>query len=110
MSKNNESKVIYCFDCDEYDRKPEDADFLKSARKFCEDRGYEFVWFCKDIENVYIGQRIDDSQKKKEAANFKARKLICKVIEKNLSQKKYKIAGSNILNVLDECAMLIRKS
>ena len=86
MSKSNQSKVIYCFDCDEYNRKPEDADFLKNARKFCEDRGYEFVWFCKDIENVYIGERIDDSQKKKEAVNFKSRKLISRVIEKNLSQ------------------------
>lgn len=110
MSKSNQSKVIYCFDCDEYDRKPEDADFLKNARKFCEDRGYKFVWFCKDIENVYIGKRIDDSQKKKEAVNFKSRKLISRVIEKNLSQSNYKIASSNILNILDECSGLIRKN
>ena len=109
-SKKNQSRVIYCFDCDEYDRKPEDADFLKNARKFCEDRGYEFVWFCKDIENVYIGERIDDSQKKKEAVNFKSRKLISRVIEKNLSQNNYKIASSNILNALDKCSGLIRKN
>lgn len=110
MSKNNQSKVIYCFDCDEYDRKPEDEDFLKKARKFCEDRNYEFVWFCKDIENVYIGKRIDDSQKKKEAANFKFRKLIGGVTELNLSQSSYKIASSNILNILDGCSELIRKN
>lgn len=28
-SKNNQSRVIYCFDCDEYDKDPVDASFLK---------------------------------------------------------------------------------
>ena len=109
-SKNNQSKVIYCFDCDEYDTKPEDAEFLNTVKRFCKDRDYEFVWFCKDIENAYIGKRIEDSQKKKEAANFKARKLIGGVNARSLSQDNYKIGSSNILNILDGCPGLIRKA
>ena len=71
---------------------------------------YEFVWFCKDIEHVYIGKRIDDSQKKKEAENFKIQKLIEKVDGKNLSQKNYEAKRSNILAVLDTYSELIRSN
>lgn len=39
-SKGNKSKVIYCFDCDEYDNKIEDLTFLKTVKKYCDDRGY----------------------------------------------------------------------
>lgn len=59
-----ESKVIYCFDCDDYDVKPSDLKFLSDAQRFCHNKGYEFAWFCKDIEHVYLGKQIDDSQKK----------------------------------------------
>ena len=51
-SKTNQSKVICCFDCDDYDSKQEDRKFLEDAEKFCKDKGYEFVWFCKDVEQV----------------------------------------------------------
>ena len=51
-SKANQSKVICCFDCDDYDSKQEDRKFLEDAEKFCKDKGYEFVWFCKDVEQV----------------------------------------------------------
>lgn len=42
-SKGNKSKVIYCFDCDEYDNKIEDLTFLKTVKKYCDDRGYDFI-------------------------------------------------------------------
>ena len=71
-NKSNISKVLYCFDCDDYDKKPEDSNFLETAKKYCDYKGYEFVWFCKDIEHVYIGNQIDDSKKKKTAADFVA--------------------------------------
>lgn len=85
-------------------------EFLKEAKKYCKDRGYEFVWFCKDIEQVYIGKRVDDSQKKKEAATFKAKKMIQKVDKNRLSVNTYKVSASNIMKVLDDTEKLIRKS
>ena len=39
-SKHNQSQVIFCFDCDEYTSKPEDADFLANARRYCNEKGY----------------------------------------------------------------------
>ncbi|MFQ9153025.1 MAG: hypothetical protein ACLR6B_17700 [Blautia sp.] len=70
-SKTNQSKVICCFDCDDYDSKQEDLKFLEDAEKFCKDKGYEFVWFCKDVEQVYIGKRVADMQKKKKRQTSK---------------------------------------
>lgn len=73
-SKGNKSKVIYCFDCDEYDNKIEDLTFLKTVKKYCDDRGYDFIWFCKDVEQVYIGKRVDNSKKRMSQRNL--RKII----------------------------------
>ena len=84
-SKTNRTSVIYCFDCD------------------------DFVWFCKDVEQVYIGRKVDDSQKKKEAATFKARKQISTVDSKKLLINNYQINTSNIMSVLDHYPELRRK-
>lgn len=98
----NESHVIYCFDCDDYDTNREDAAFLKKASKYCDDNDYELVWFCKDIEGVYLKRRVEDSQKKKESAKFKAGKMISKVSSDSLNLTNYKLGSSNILKVLDK--------
>ena len=80
-SITNQSEVIFCFDCDDYDSETEDAEFLKNAKRYCNEKGYGFIWFCKDVERVYLGKKVDDRQKKKEAAMFKAKKLISEVDE-----------------------------
>ena len=107
---NNESKVIYCFDCDDYDVRQEDLNFLKKVRRFCEDRGYAFAWFCKDIERVFLGYKVPDSQKKKEAAAFKAKKMISGIKAESLSAAEYRANKSNLLKILDTSVPpLIRK-
>ena len=103
-NKSNISKVFYCFDCDDYDKKPEDYNFLETAKKYCDDKGYKFVWFCRDTEQVYIGKQIDDSKKKKTAADFKAKKLIEKLDSKRLKSDSYKTETSNLMNVLGKYA------
>ena len=108
-SKSNESKIIYCFDCDDYDINREDADFLNAAKKYCAEKEYEFVWFCKDIERVYIGKKVDDSQKKKEAAKFKEKNLIANVKPEKLSLHSFRANSSNIMAVLDSVDGLSRK-
>ena len=66
-SKKNKSKVIYCFDCDDYDMEQEDADFLSEARRYCREKDYEFVWFWKHEESASLRQKVDAGQKSKEA-------------------------------------------
>ena len=101
VSKMNQTKVIYCFDCDDYDIKIEDASFLNEAYRYCEDRGYEFVWFCKNIEQVYLEKAVGDNQKTKEAEIFKARKKIAGIDDRKLSFDRYQVNASNILLILD---------
>lgn len=101
-AKKNQSKVIYCFDCDDYDVKQEDEKFLLDAEEYCNKNGYEFAWFCKDIESVYLGKKINDNQKKKEAAIFKMKNLIANVKADKLAKKNYKINTSNIMHILDK--------
>ena len=107
-SKTNKSKVIYCFDCDEYINNPEDLKFLEKAKKYCDDHEAEFVWFCKDVEDVYLGKQVDRSEKTKEAVRFKKNNLIKKVDSKNLVAQTYKAKTSNIMKVLDRYEELNR--
>jgi len=68
-----------------------------------------FVCFCKDEKQVYLGHSVNDSQKKKEAAGFKIRKEINNINTRKLSEKNYKTGTSNIINVLDNIPQLTKK-
>lgn len=109
QSVNNHSKVIYCFDCDDYEKNPECISFLKEVKQYCQDNAYEFVWFCKDIEHVYLGKQVDDCQKQKEAAAFKRKKMIANMDVLKLNATQYSMQRSNIVQVLDTCPELNRK-
>lgn len=108
-SKKNQSKVIYCFDCDNFDMNAEDENFLKNAKQYCEENGYEFVWFCRDIEQVYIGKQVEKSQKRTEAATFKAKKLITNMNADKLLKKNYCVSASNFMNIMDQFEEFTRK-
>ena len=109
-STNNVTKVIYCFDCDDYDSNPVDKEFLEKTQEFCKANNYEYVWFCKDIERVYLGKKVEDGHKNSEATRFKANKLIDGVSQSRLKGKAISLNMSNILNVLDRFKpYLIRK-
>ena len=109
-STNNVAKVIYCFDCDDYDSNPVDKEFLEKTQEFCKANNYEYAWFCKDIERAYLGEKVEDGLKNREATKFKANKLIDEVSESRLNGKSISHNMSNILRVLDECKPhLVRK-
>lgn len=109
-SANNVTKVIYCFDCDDYDNNQVDKEFIEKTQEFCKANNYEYVWFCKDIERVYLGKKVEDGHKNSEATKFKAKKLIDGVSESRLNGKSISHNMSNILRVLDECKPhLVRK-
>lgn len=108
-SNNNQSVVIYCFDCDDYDSNQRDSEFLDEVKEYCEDNGYRFVWFCKDVERVYIGEKVPDKLKKKKAADFRSKKMINSVRREMLQVAGYRQNCSNILNVLGELRCLNRR-
>ena len=101
-SKNAKNVVLCCVDCDEYDSKPEDVTFLQNVKKFCEESGYHFVWFCKNIEMVFLGMSISDSEKYREARLFKSKRKIVQVDIQKMRAKDYRNKHSNLCSVLDE--------
>lgn len=102
-NRDNVSYAIYCFDCDKYDVKPEDRQFLSEASQYCaKDKFRRFVWFCRDIEDVFLGKQIDDKQKTREANHFQVRKMIQSFDFEKLTAKEYKPHYSNLCLVLDE--------
>ncbi|MDO4467095.1 MAG: hypothetical protein Q4C49_08815 [Bacillota bacterium] len=108
-SETNESIVLYCFDCDEFDSKKEDFDFLEKVEDFCHKNGYKFVWFCKDIERVYLKEKVKDSDKKKKAAQFKAKKGIRMVNASDFLGKTFNNNKSNLFRVLDDLAPVLTR-
>lgn len=101
-SPNNKSVVIYCFDCDDYNTKPEDKKFLDTVKSYCDKNNYEFVWFCKDIERVYINEKVEKSKKGIKSSMFKAKKQIKNVSSSKLSVNNYREGTSNLLCILDK--------
>lgn len=96
------SVIIYCFDCDDYDIDPEPRKFLEDVSQYCHDNKYEFVWFCKDIERVYIGEKIPKSMKKKRAERFMRKNKIKKLHKERLTADRYGENRSNLLRVLSQ--------
>lgn len=80
----------------------DDMEFLQTAQKFCKDKGYEYVWFCRDIESVFLEKKVSDKLKKREAETFKVRNRIQNIDAAKLSVSVYRINRSNLLTVLDK--------
>lgn len=100
-SEDNQSKVILCLDCDNYDNSYEDKEFLDNAKCYCIDNNMDLVWFCKDIESVYLGNKVNDSEKKEKAAKFKSKKMIENIESDKLSKESYARNTSNIMNIVE---------
>lgn len=97
-----ETHVIYFIDTDQYEKNPEHERELKEITRYCEDNGIDLVWFCHDVEEVFLGQKVSDSQKVKEANKFRKKKKIEEIQIEKLSSDTRKTYVSNIMNVLDK--------
>ncbi len=99
---NGGTTVIYCIDTDKHDSDPEQKRELEKIILFCQDMGYEFVWFCRDVEDVYWGEQIPKDEKTRKAAQFRSGNRINDIPEASLCRKEYVRHYSNILEVLDK--------
>ena len=103
-SKNGKSVVIYCFDCDNWDKNMVDAQFLSEAKNYCHNQGAKFVWFCRDVENVFLREQVSQGEKTKRAEEFKRRQKVTSIEPQNLmhqSDTRYQTGKSNLMTVLD---------
>lgn len=97
-----ETAVIYFIDVDDYDISPETKKLYDEIKKYCDNNGYDFVFFDRDVEDVFIGKSVSSKEKVKVVADFKTKQLINNVDEKNLKAETHRKHCSNILNVLDK--------
>lgn len=99
---HGETKVIYCIDTDAYESNYEQKKELDAIISFCKKYNYDLVWFCHDVEEVFVGKRVETSQKVKEAGVFRSNKGIERVREEKLSSPEIRNKCSNLLRVLDK--------
>ena len=102
ISKTNCIDVICCFDTDKYDADKFAAQKLKCEEDFCSSNGYDFVWFCRDIEEVFWNKTAAKSEKKQLAKQFLTSKQIDNVGLSNLQAKTYSRSRSNLVDKLDQ--------
>ncbi len=96
------SKVIYCFDTDEIEKKPDDAIFDKKITEFCKKRDFDLVFFCKEVEQVFLGRRAEQKEKKKLAESFYRKRQI-KLIKIDKFKSAIKKPGrSNLYSILSK--------
>lgn len=97
------TKVIYYFDTDSVDRTYKHGSFFYNVQQYCEERGYDLVWFCKNAENVFLNKEPESLSDKLEAAKeFGRNNKIEKIEEYKLSKTTIEYGCSNILIVLDK--------
>ena len=101
LKERSLSEVIYFVDADKYDSNPEDQQLNTDIENFCRQNGYKFVWFCRDIEEVFLHKTVDDSKKKEEVAKFKKGNNLGKATEATLSATSMSKKKSNMLLILD---------
>ena len=97
-----ESDVIYCFDTDMFDSEPEDKRIMLDEQRFCIENGYEFVWFCHNIEEVFLGKSVGKNEKTEKARRYVTSGGIDKVKRDRLNTNKMHKGNSNLLLVVDK--------
>lgn len=97
-----ETRVIYVIDTDAYEVEFYHSKELQDISQYCSDNKFDLVWFCHDVEEVYIGEKVPDNQKVSKAQDFRKRNKILEINEKNLMSNEKRNGVSNILLVLDK--------
>ena len=101
-AKFDEKYVFYCVDTDRIDSRIEDVNLNNKIEDFCKQRGYKFVWFCANVEDVFWKENIQDSEKVKMAEKFNMSNLIKNFDENFLISKNMCKHKSNLLIEFDK--------
>lgn len=102
MYSLGKSYVIYCFDTDKYDSNPDELKTFNDKCSYCKDMNYDFVWFCHDIEEVFLGKSVLKHEKTDKAKDYSKKCLVNKVDLKMLKTETISKKHSNLLLFLDK--------
>lgn len=102
-SPSGNSFVFLCLDCDNYDSSPEDLRILSDAKQYCEGfQNYRLIWFCRDVEDVFLGHQVSSNQKRNEANRFVTKCSIEQIQAERFMAEKYRAHHSNLCLVLNQ--------
>ena len=102
FKNSGNTHVIYCIDTDNINSDPNREREFKEITDYCAEKKYKLIWFCRDVEEVYLGKHSEQSAKIDAAKKFKSSDAIMACSEKALACKQPSIKRSNILIVLDD--------
>lgn len=102
MFIHGETKVIYFIDTDAFEKSAEHENAFREIRQFCEKNNFDLVWFCHDVEEVFLGRQIPDDLKVQAAGTYRGKGEIEKMSPEKLSSEIMRKNTSNLLCVLDQ--------
>lgn len=102
MFIHGETKVIYFIDTDAFEKSAEHENAFREIRQFCEKNNFDLVWFCHDVEEVFLGRQIPDDLKVQAAGTYRGKGKIEKISSGKLSSEIIRKNTSNLLCVLDQ--------
>lgn len=102
LTSPHSTEVVYFIDTDKYDSDFSTRELNEEIQLFCQNKGYKLVWFCRDVEEVFLHKTVDDSRKKEEVAKFNANNNLGMATIETLSVEKIARKKSNMLLVLDK--------
>jgi hypothetical protein len=102
FKQNGSTVVLYCVDTDNWDTDPDRKRELEEVMDYCREKGYEFIWFCRDVEEVFWGSQIHNSDKTERAKQFRLNNRLDSVSADSISKQIIKIGCSNIVSVLNK--------
>lgn len=98
---SGESIVIYCIDLDDYHINQETKRFVDNVEKYCLDNNYKFVYFSRDIEEVFWGKQITEN-KQKYAVKFSRDIDMSEDLLEKLTKEAKSIKTSNLITIIKE--------
>ena len=96
------TQVIYCIDTDQYEKNANHAKELEGISLFCKEQNYDLIWFCHDVEEVFLGQCVSDSQKVRAAASFRRKNEIHNIHIDTLTHGSFHVHSSNLMSIWDK--------
>ena len=57
------SKVVFCYDTDDFAKLKIHEENNKKIEDYCKSKGYDTIWFCRTVEEVYLGKIINNDKK-----------------------------------------------
>lgn len=105
LKKNyyDSSVVVMCIDVDSISNVHSDVKLYDKIYRYAISHKYKFVWFNRDIEDVFRNERVSKSQKTKKAIEFIQSNKIKNVnFDKLNKERRLSNQTSNILKVFDE--------